>query len=317
MSEGILTVALIDSDFDDSDLERAVVEGFGLRFVDARFTSDRSTILNSAVGVIVQYESVDRTFLDAAPRLTAVGTYGVGTDHIDVSHAETRGVEVFCVQDYCTQEVADHTLALVLAALRGVVPLNEAVHAGHWPPTGEVGNLRVLADCTYAIVGFGNIGQAVAKRVSGFGGRVRAYDPFISHEKCAALGVTPVSLEEAFESDVVSLHLPLTAETRQVVGHSLLARLPEGALLVNVSRGDVVDQDALATSVASGRIAAALDVLQSEPPLAGQIEALGSTTIVTPHAAWFSLNAEQRVRESAASAVALHVRNHFKDGKGA
>jgi len=310
-------VALVDSDFDDCELERAIVESGGLRFEDTRSNPDRAAIFHRAVGAIVQYASIDRAFLDAAPQLKAIGTYGVGTDHIDVDAARERAIEVLPVRDYCSQEVADHTLALVLATLRGVVPLNAAVHRGNWPVPAEFGNLRVLADCTYAVVGFGHIGQAVARRVVAFGGRVRAYDPHISQERCTELGVEPVSLEEAFESDIVSLHLPLSEATRHTVNEALLGRLPQDAILVNVSRGETVDQEALAAAITSGKVTAALDVLHHEPPRVGEIDDLGAATIVTPHAAWFSANAERRVRESATSAVVQHVQQLLENTKGA
>ena len=296
-------VALIDSDFDDCIWERAIVERAGFRFADARENAEAASILRMAAGAIVQYTSVDEAFLSSAPNLRAVSTYGVGTDHIDLDISRLRGIEVLCVADYCTQEVADHTLALVLALIRRVFPLSTSVHDGHWATTGEFGNLRSLGDCTYSIIGFGRIGQAVAQRVAAFGARVLTYDPYASAESLAKLGVESVSLEQAFEADIISIHMPLTRETRGLINYRLLDRLPQDAVVVNVSRGEIVDQVALATAIAKGKILAALDVLQNEPPLVGDIENLGPNTIVTPHAAWFSPSAERRVRESAATQV--------------
>jgi D-3-phosphoglycerate dehydrogenase len=210
------------------------------------------------------------------PALRVVGTASVGFDHVEVPD----GVAVVSVPDYCTEEVADHTLALIYALLRGIVPLS----SGPWDAK-SAGPLRVLRGLRVGIVGLGRIGTAVAGRVRALGADVLAHD------------VRPipggVSLVELLgESDVVSLHVPLTHETRRLIGRDELALLKPGALLVNTARGAVVDLDALLDALRHGRLGgAALDVLPHEPP---PTRPVASNLIVTPHAAYYSPESEER-----------------------
>ena len=210
------------------------------------------------------------------PALRAVGTATVGFDHVDVPD----GVAVVSVPDYCTEEVADHTVALMLALLRGIVPLS----SGPWDAKAA-GPLRVVRGLRVGIVGLGRIGSAVAMRVRALGCEVLAQD------------IRPidggVSLPTLLaESDVVTLHVPLTRETRGLIGRDELALLKPDALLINTARGAVVDLDALLDALRHGRLGgAALDVLPNEPP---PVRPVAPNLIVTPHAAYYSPEAEER-----------------------
>jgi D-3-phosphoglycerate dehydrogenase len=217
-----------------------------------------------------------------------VGTPTVGFDHIDLEAAERRGVAVVSVPDYCTEEVADHTLALLLALLRGVVALDRQVAAGGWDPKGA-GALRTLRGLRVGIVGLGRIGGAVADRLLALGGEVWANDLV----PVARDGVSFVSLEELLgECDAVTLHVPLTRETRGLIGRAEIESMRPGALLVNTARGPVVDVGAVLVALRSGRLGgAALDVLPQEPPPAAP---LAPNLIVTPHAAYYSEASEER-----------------------
>ncbi len=298
-------VVLVDSDFTDIDTEREVIEGAGLDLVDARAMDApaRGAALRAAAGLLVQYRRIDRELLQASPSLRVIATYGVGTDMIDVAAAREHGVDVRPVPDYCVDEVADHAMALVLATLRRIVALSAAVRAGEWPATGALGDLRTLTGRRFAVVGYGSIGRAVLRRAQGFGAVAVAHDPFVDPGVLRDGGVEPVSLEDAFRCPVVSLHLPLNDDTRALVSADLLALLPDGAVLVNVARGGVVDERALRKELDSGRIAAALDVLANEPPRPDDLLVTAPNAIVTPHAAWYSEQALLRLRRRAADAV--------------
>ena len=222
------------------------------------------------------------------PALRVVGTATVGFDHVDLDAAERRGVAVVSVPDYCTEEVADHTLALLYALLRGVVALDRQVSSGRWDAKGA-GPLRTLAGLRVGIVGLGRIGSEVATRLLALGAEVWANDVL----PVARDGVRLVELDDLLtECDAVTLHVPLTRETRGLVGRAQLAAMRPGALLVNTARGAVVDVGAVLEALQRGKLGgAALDVLPQEPP---PVAPLAPNLIVTPHAAYYSEASEQR-----------------------
>ncbi len=231
---------------------------------------------------------VGEELLERLPALRVIGTASVGFDHVDLAAAERRGVAVVSVPDYCTEEVADHTLALLYALLRGVAELDRQVTAGGWDAKGA-GPLRTLAGLRVGIVGLGRIGSAVARRLLALGAEVWANDV----APVAREGVRLVELDELLEScDAVTLHVPLTGETRGLIGRRELASMRPGVLLVNTARGAVVDVGAVLEALRQGRLGgAALDVLPQEPP---PLRPAAPNLIVTPHAAYYSEAAEAR-----------------------
>jgi phosphoglycerate dehydrogenase-like enzyme len=219
---------------------------------------------------------------------------GIGYDIIDVAAATAAGIWVANVPDYCIDEVADHAVLLLMSAWRRLFELEHVWHEGKWvnpsitPPVHRTRGRRL------GVVGFGRIGRAVAERARGFGWEVVAYDPFLPAEVVRAAGAMPVSLDELFaSSDAVSLHSPLTPETRHLVDAERLATVKDGFVLVNTSRGGLVDIDALDAALESGRVAAVgLDVLEDEPaPDLSRSIFQRSNVLLTPHLAWYSLEA--------------------------
>jgi D-3-phosphoglycerate dehydrogenase len=237
--------------------------------------------------------------MDALPALRAIVTGSVGYDHIDVAAAAARGIWVCNVPDYCIDEVADHALALLYALLRGVVPLNADVRAGRWDALAA-GPLRTLARMRVGIVGYGRIGSAVGRRLAALGCELVVAD-------VRDVGVPLTPLDELLAaSDAVSLHVPLTAATAGLIGSGEIARMRAGALLVNTSRGAVVELEALADALCEGHLGgAALDVLPTEPP--ASVPA-APNLIVTPHAAWYSPESERRVFAGAVEAARTALR---------
>ncbi len=229
---------------------------------------------------------IDAELIGRLPGLRVIGTASVGSDHVDVGVAETRGIAVVSVPDYCTQEVADHTVAMLYALVRGLVELDRQVARGGWNPRGA-GPLRTMAELRVGIVGLGRIGGAVATRLLALGVEVWANDVL----PVAREGVRFVELDALLaECDAVSVHVPLTQETRGLIGRAQVASMRPGALLVNTSRGAVVDVGAVLLALRARRLGgAALDVLPQEPPPAPP---LAPNLIVTPHAAYYSEAAE-------------------------
>jgi D-3-phosphoglycerate dehydrogenase / 2-oxoglutarate reductase len=241
--------------------------------------------------------AVDAALIDALPALRVIATASVGFDHIDVDAANGRRVAVVSVPDYCTEEVADHTLALLYGLVRGVVELDRDVARGGWSPKAA-GALRTVAGLRVGVVGLGRIGGAVATRLLALGAEVWANDVLpVSRE-----GVRFVELDELLaECDAVTLHVPLTRATRGLIGSSQLASMRPDALLVNTSRGAVVDEGAVLSALRAGRLGgAALDVLVREPP---PVAPLAPNLIVTPHAAYYSEASEQRAYRLAVARV--------------
>lgn len=240
------------------------------------------------------------------PALQGVVRSAVGVSNVDVAAAAERGVAVANVPGYADDEVASHAAALLLAGLRSLQPYDEAVAAGSWDwrdgaPIGR------LAEATVGIVSFGPIARRFAEQVAGFDAELLAYDPYVDPEEMAAHGVEKVGFEALFDrADHVSVHAPLTAETRGLVDADALGRLHAGSVLVNTGRGPVVDEEALLAALEADAIkAAGLDVLAEEPPaddpLVGRPD-----TVVTPHAAWYSEDAREEVnRRAAADAAAM------------
>jgi D-3-phosphoglycerate dehydrogenase len=252
---------------------------------------------------------------DRLPGLRVVATCSVGFDHLAVAEAERRGVWVCNVPDYCMEEVADHSLALVLALLRGVVELDRNVRAGSWDWTAA-GPLRRVRGTRLGVVGFGHIGRALAARGFALGFEVWATDPAVPDEAIAAAGARPASLTELLQAcEAVSLHLPLTPETEGLIGPTELALMPPGAVLVDTARAQLVDLDALVRELESGRLGgAALDVLPSEPPTAKSPAPRAPRLIVTPHAAWYSVEAEEAAYRRPVLSVRAVLEGREPDG---
>jgi D-3-phosphoglycerate dehydrogenase len=244
----------------------------------------------------VAFGAVD---MDALPALRAVVTGSVGYDRIDVEAAAERGIWVCNVPDYCVDEVADHTLALLLALARGVVALDRDARAGDWDALAA-GPLRTLPGMRVGIVGFGRIGSAVGRRLEALGCELLVND-------VRDVGVPVVPLDELLEaSDAVTLHVPLTVATRGLIGAEEIARMRRGALLVNTSRGAVVELEPLVDALRDGAVGgAALDVLPVEPPASlPDVPNL----IVTPHAAWYSEESERKAYAGAVAAALAALR---------
>jgi len=219
---------------------------------------------------------------------------GAGVDTVDIAAAAQRGIWVANVPDYCMDEVADHTLMLVLAAMRRLPHMTQQVAQGRWLDP-ELPVVRRLSGRTLGLVGVGRIGERVATRARGFGLRVIAHDPRLDTERATALAIEPVDLPRLLAaSDIVSLHLPLTPDTRHLLRAETFALMRPGSVLVNTSRGGLVDLDALATVLADGVVAAAgLDVLDGEPePPLGHPLLADPRVIVTPHVAFYSVDAQ-------------------------
>jgi D-3-phosphoglycerate dehydrogenase / 2-oxoglutarate reductase len=304
-----MLVTITDLDQGSADPEQQVLAAHGISLDRAQARSQDEVIAacQDADALLVQYAPVDARVLDALPSVRVVGRYGVGYDMIDVPAATERGVLVITVPDYCTDEVADHTLALLLACARHLVPSHLQVAGGGWNASEVMPGVKRLADQTLGIVGLGRIGRAVARRARGFGLRVLAHDPQVDDVTMRVHGAQPIGFEALLrESDYVSLHAPLSAATRHLIGPDQLALMKPTAYLLNTARGGLVDQAALQSALQKGQIAgAALDVLEHEPPAINDALRRMNNVILTAHAAFYSDAAFLRLKTEVTTQIAV------------
>ena len=274
-------------------------------------------VWRNADAIIAWHEvRLDAAVINCLDRCRVIVRCGVGYDNVDLEAAGSRGILVCNVPDYGTNDVADHTLALMLTLARGLPAFSEKARASnqhwHW---SAAGTLHRLTGATFGIVGFGRIGMAAAVRAKAFGMRVAFYDPYKPDGYDKAVGADRVETLAGLleQSDVLSLHVPLTEETRGMIDAGALRRLKLGAMLINTSRGGVADLTAIGHALRSGRlVAAGLDVLDTEPPddahpliaawRAGE-DWLRYRLLITPHAAMICEESYREVREKAALEV--------------
>ncbi len=255
--------------------------------------------LANVVGLIVRNRTkVDVELLDRAPRLRVVGRLGVGLDNIDVEACRARGIEVIPATGANALAVAEYVICTVMMLLRGAYLASAEVAAGSWPRSA-LSEGRETAGKTLGIIGFGGIGRLVARLAQGLQMRVVGTDPLLPPDATAWAGAQVTRLEiDALlaESDAVTLHVPLTAETRHLIDARRIARMRPRAVLVNTARGGVVDEAALADALREGRLAgAALDVFEQEPLKGGSALAGVPNLVLTPHVAGVTVESNSRV----------------------
>jgi D-3-phosphoglycerate dehydrogenase len=306
----VSTVLITDHAWPDLDIERAVIEGAGFRMVAGPAVPAAPQVIaalareHQPASILTCWAPVDASAVAASAALRHVGRIGVGLDNIDVAACTAHGVAVTNVPDYCIEEVSDHALAFALAWTRGIVGFDRAVRAGRWNPAQA--RLRRLATLTVGIVGYGRIGRATARKFSAFGCRV------LVHSRSAptpAAGIEATSLDALLAaSDIVVLHAPLGPATRHLMDARRLAEMRAGALLVNLSRGGLVDTQAVIDALRSGHLGgAALDVLESEPEVPRALLE-HDAALLTPHVAFSSDTSLAELRRRAAEAAVRALR---------
>jgi D-3-phosphoglycerate dehydrogenase / 2-oxoglutarate reductase len=291
----------------DAEVERAMLAEAGCELVISPDNKE-PTLARLAPGVdviLTCWAPVKTLVIGAADRCRHIARTGIGLDNIDVALATERGMVVTNVPDYCTCEVSEHTIALLFALGRKVGAYHLATKAGRYDLVAELPVERISGK-TLGVVGLGQIGAQVAALAAALGLRVVG----VNRSGRAVPGVELCSLDELLaRSDYVSLHCPLSAETRGLVNRERLARMKPSAYLINTSRGGLVDPAALAEALAAGRLAgAALDVQDPEPPDLGQPPWSDPRVIVTPHVAFYSTEATHELRTRVGQQVVAFLR---------
>ncbi len=306
------TVAVTDYTFPSQEIEERALAPLGVRLIAGQCKTPEALIplVREADAVITQFAPVNAEVMAAMQRARVIVRYGIGVDNVDLETARARGIPVCNVPDYCIDEVADHTLAFILAATRQVVPNALHIRAGKWGLATPLNEMRTLRDQTVGIVGFGRIGREVAARLAPFKCHRLVFDPVVPADVIESAGCQAAALDDVLsQSDIVTLHCPSTAQTRKLLNASSIARMKRGAIVVNLARGDLIDTPALVAALQSGQIAAAaLDVCNPEPiPADSPLRSLPNV-IASSHIASASPKAVRTLRETAARLVALALR---------
>jgi len=300
-------IAVTDSVFPSLDPAIAALARLDpqMRMAESSAADDILAVARDADAILVTYAKLPGELLRQLTRCKAIGRFGLGVDNIDVKVAAELGIVVTYVPDYCMQEVSDHVMALLLALARKVPLSNKLVQSGRWEMPAVV-PLRRLAGQVLGLVGFGNIPRALAPKAAAFGLEIIAHDPYVAREVFAACGVEAVSFESLLaRADFISMHAPLTPATRGLLGAAAFAQMKRGTMIVNTARGPLIDEAALLAALDSGALGgAALDVVVSEPlpkdsPLLGR-----DNLILTPHTAFYSVEALEELQTKCAADVA-------------
>lgn len=308
-------VVITDHEFPDLADERRIAEESGATIdihPDVREAGAVAEIVDGADVVMLAYADITEAVLDRLAEGATVIRYGMGFDTIDVEAATSRGIRVCNVPDYGADTVADHTIALALASVRRLADYHAEIvkDDSGWIPAPSLGTIPAISDMTYGLVGTGQIGRKVAARIRAFGATVIAYDPYVDPAKLAPEGIEVVDLPELWErADIVSIHAPLTPETRHVVGREAIAALKDTAIIVNTARGALLDTHAAAEAVTEGRLGGlGLDVFEDEPLGEGHPLRRAPRTILTPHAAYYSTRSLANLQLYAAEEMGRAVR---------
>ena len=304
-------ILITDIAWPDLDIEKevlAAVEGEVMVAGDGT-PEEIIALAPQADAILTCWKDVPAEALDIAPNCRVVSRYGIGLDNIPIGRATELGMLVTNVPDFCLEEVSDHVMALLLATARQLFPLARTPERSGWTRETPRPIPRIKGQ-TLGLIGFGNIARALVSKALGFGLRVMAYTPRLRPEDAPqGVEVTNELATLLAASDYVSIHSPLTEETAHLIDDAALAQMKPNALLINTSRGGVIDERALVRALKEGRIAgAALDVTDPEPPSGDNPLLSLENVIVTPHAAFYSVAATAELARKAAENVVTVLR---------
>ncbi len=306
---------ILTLDVGPTDKEEAMLKEVGAELVKSYWTTEEALVKvcqdpDVAAILIGPNAAITKRVIDAAPNLKILSRMGIGINNIDIAAATARGIPVSVVLDYCISEVADHAMAFILTFARRIIPLDRAVKAGHWTPQkSDIPQVRTpmfrLSAITLGVFGMGRIGSSLVTKAKAFGMNVIVHDPYLEKEAADKLGVVLVDFDRLLaDSDFISLHAPLTNETRHLFNLETFKKMKRTAYLINNARGGLVDESALYTALKEGYIAGAgLDVTDPEPPQADNPLLKLDNALITGHSSWYSAEAVAELRQKSVAAV--------------
>ncbi len=299
------------------EIERQVIEGAGGKLLVQRAENEdeRIGLLRDAQAVLVGGAQINRRVIESLPNLELIIRYGVGLDTLDIPAATEHGIVVAHYPDFCQPEVANHALMLLLAVARKVVLHDRSIRSGAYRGT-PLGPSAALHGETMGIVALGNIGRHFAARAQAIGMRVIAYDPYVDEQVFRDHGVERAETLDALldHADHVSIHAPLTGETRHMFSREQFARMKPTSILINTARGPIVDQEALIEALRGGQIAGAgLDVFEVEPLSGGSPLVEFDNVVLTPHSAFYSEYSNRHIKERVGQTVVAVMEGRWPD----
>ncbi|NOU97838.1 C-terminal binding protein [Paenibacillus sp. LMG 31456] len=296
-------IAVTDYEFSNLEIEEKCLSEFNVKFIYGQCRSEDEVIdlAKDADGLLNQYAPIGRRAIQTLKKCKIISSYGVGVDAIDVTAATEKGIMVANVPDYGVEEVSNHALALLFSSARKIVHLNRKVKTGIWDFESSVPMYR-YSEQTLGVLGYGRIPRSLVNKAKPFGFRILVYDPYVSEYEMRITGVEPASIEQIFtQSDYITIHVPLTAETQNLVNKENISKMKKNAVIVNTSRGPIIHEDDLIDALTNERIGGAyLDVLTEEPIHPDHPFLQLDNVILTPHIAWYS---EQSMIELRVKAV--------------
>jgi D-3-phosphoglycerate dehydrogenase len=304
-------VFITDYGFSNIDCEMKILTAAGAEVIALQCKTADDVIVGAsdADALLVQWAPITADVVSRLHKCKVIVRYGIGVDNIDLGAAIGSRIPVCNVPDYCIDEVADHTMALALCLVRRLQFVDRRLRDGIWSLILDSG-MSVCREMTFACAGYGKIARAVLQRARAFKFRLAAYDPYVSSSEMEADGVVPMSLDGLFaEADVLSLHSPLTSETRHMVSAARLRCMKTSAILVNTARGELVDTHALALALRQDIIAqAGLDVFETEPLPRDHPLLSCENVLLTSHVAWYSKASIRNLQQLAAFEVVRALR---------
>jgi D-3-phosphoglycerate dehydrogenase len=298
--------------FPDLNVEKTILESNQMELVgnQCKSATDLISLVADADAVIVQFAKIDEQVIAAMKKAKVIVRYGIGVDNVNLAAAKAHNIPVCNIPDYCINEVADHTLAFILATTRQVVPNSNYLHDGKWGLPVPLASMLTMKELTIGVVGFGRIGREVVSRLLAFKSRVLVFDPVVPAAEIAKTGAEAVSLDQLLaQSDIVTPHCPSNDKTRRMFNKTTFGKIKPGAIFINVGRGDLVDSGALVEALQSKRLsAAALDVFDPEPIPADNPILQMPNVILAAHIASASVSAVKRLRETAANIAVAAIR---------
>lgn len=306
-------VYISDYDYPDINIEKSVLEPIGAEVIGLHCNTGENLaeLAKDADAIMQQYAKIPRETIEKLKNCKVIARYGIGTDILDVEAAYEHGMVVTNVADYCIEEVADHSISMAFTLIRSIPFYNRATHEGRWHWSDWAAPIHRMRNMTFGLIGFGRIAQNMARKLSVFGFKLQAYDPYISASYMATFGVKKVDLDTLLmESNVVDVMCPYTPETHYLINEQALRKMRRDAILINCARGKVIDNAALYKALKEKWIVAAgLDDTEEEPakvqnwsPECNPLFELDNC-IITPHAAYVSQAALDEARRTAAENV--------------
>jgi len=301
-------IVVTDYDFLSVEIEREILNRVDADLVEAINTEEKHLMeaTQDADGILVQRAPITRRIIQNLKKCKIISRYAVGLDRIDVEEATKKGIFVTNVPDYCVQEVSDHALSLILCCARRIALLDREVKSGIWEPHSAKGTPRLKGQ-VLGLIGFGNVARILSVKAETIGFRILTYDPYVKSSIFAKYQVKQSSFEDILkESDFISLHIPLTEETKNIIGEREFKMMKRSCFFINTARGKLVDQKAFIDALKKGQIAGAgIDVVEQEPPDPLNPLLKMKNVVVTPHVAYYSDVSEKELQQKAAEQIAL------------